>query len=145
MRARYRKPRRRRGGALGWYVAMGVVVLVLVGILVASVSANKSSGGGGRPRAANASTGEPGDHWHTYLGVNICGEWLSPVPAFEFAADNPSIQAGIHSHGDGLIHTHPFSSSEEGSNATVGKYAEYGGWSVSSNSIDAWKIGRAHV
>jgi hypothetical protein len=46
--------------------------------------------------------------------------------------------AGIHSHGDGLIHTHPYVRAEEGSNATLGKYADYGGWSVSSDSIDAW-------
>ena len=42
--------------------------------------------------------------------------------------------AGIHSHGDGLIHTHPFVQSEAGNNATLGKYAD-GDWSVSSDSI----------
>ena len=46
--------------------------------------------------------------------------------------------AGIHSHGDGLIHTHPFVNAEEGNNATLGKYASNGDWSVSSDSIDAW-------
>ena len=138
MRARYRKPRRRRGGSTGWYLATGAIVVILVVVLVLSVGDNKSAGGSGPPFAADPSTNQAGSHWHTYLGVNICGEWLSPVPAFEFSAANSSIQAGIHSHGDGLIHTHPFSSSEEGSNATLGKYAEYGGWSVSSDSIDAW-------
>lgn len=116
---------------------MAAVVIVGIVLVVASVSANKSSASG-PPRAANASTGQPGDHWHTYLGVDICGEWLSPVPSFEFSAENSSIQAGIHSHGDGLIHTHPFSSSEEGGNATLGKFEEYAGWSSSSGSIDAW-------
>ena len=138
MRARYRKPRRRRGGSTGWWFATGAIVVVLVIVLVLSVSDNKSAGGSGPPFAANQTTGQAGSHWHTFLGVNICGEWLSPVPAFEFSAANSNIQAGIHSHGDGLIHTHPFSSSEEGSNATLGKYAEYGGWGVSSDSIDAW-------
>ena len=23
------------------------------------------------------------DHWHSYLGVNICGTWSPPVPTFE--------------------------------------------------------------
>ena len=70
--------------------------------------------------AANQATGEPGDHWHSYLGVNICGEWLPNVPEFEAPVGSPvgSRNAGIHSHGDGLIHTHPFVSSEEGKNAT---------------------------
>ena len=51
-----------------------------------------------------------GDHWHTCLGVNVCGEWLDPTPQFEKPCDNPNqvANAGIHSHGDGLIHTHPF-------------------------------------
>jgi hypothetical protein len=123
---------------MAWNIAIAAVVIAGVLGVVFAVSGSKNAGGSGPPRAANASTGQAGDHWHTYLGVDICGEWLSPVPAFEFAADNPSIQAGIHSHGDGLIHTHPFSASEEGTNATLGKYAEYGGWSVSSDSIDAW-------
>jgi hypothetical protein len=37
-----------------------------------------------------------------------------------------------------LIHTHPFVVAEEGSNAKLSKFADYGGWSVSSDSIDAW-------
>ena len=95
---------------------------------------------GGRPFASNQATGQAGDHWHTFLGVNICGEWLDPVPAFENPVGSPAgtANAGIHSHGDGLIHTHPFVESEAGGNATLGKYADYGDWSVSSDSIDAW-------
>jgi hypothetical protein len=137
MRARYRKPRRRRGGSVGWNVAIAAVVIVGIVLVVITVSSNKSEGGSGPPHFANATTGQPGDHWHTYLGVDICGEWLSNVPAFE---DIPgtSVRAGIHSHGDGLIHTHPYASSEAGTNATLGKYATYGEWSVSSDSIDAW-------
>ena len=63
-----------------------------------------------------------------------------PSPSFETPVGAPAgtQNAGIHSHGDGLIHTHPFVNSEEGNNATLGKYANYGGWSVSSDSIDAW-------
>ena len=61
-------------------------------------------------------------------------------PQFEKPADNPgqTANAGIHTHGDGLIHIHPFVVSEEGNNATLGKFADYGGWTVSSDSIDAW-------
>ncbi len=32
--------------------------------------------------------------------------------------------AGIHSHADGLIHTHPYVVAEEGNNATIGKFFE---------------------
>jgi hypothetical protein len=140
MRARYRKRGRRRGGSLGWNVAIAAVVLVGVILVILTVNSSSNDGSGGPPRAANASTGQPGDHWHTYLGVNICGQWLSPIPAFDQPVGSPAgtQNAGIHSHGDGLIHTHPFVRSEEGSNATLGKYADYGDWSVSSDSIDAW-------
>ena len=70
--------------------------------------------------------------------MNICGEWLDPTPAFEKAFESQSApaNAGIHSHGDGLIHTHPFVASEQGSNATLGHYLGNGGWSVSGDSID---------
>jgi hypothetical protein len=142
MRARYRKPKRRRGGSFGWTVAIVAIVVVGVALLALQVSSNRNENdpGSGPPRAANTSTGQPQDHWHTYLGVNICGQWLSPVPAFEepVGAAAGTQPAGIHSHGDGLIHTHPYVSSEEGNNATLAKYADYGGWSVTSDSIDAW-------
>jgi hypothetical protein len=140
MRAKYRKPKRRRSGSMGWNVAIAVVVIIGVLAIALTRGGGDSSAGTGAPRAANAATGEPGDHWHTYLGVNICGEWLENVPDFEAPVGSPagSQNAGIHSHGDGMIHTHPFRQSEEGRNATVGKFADYGDWSVSEDSIDAW-------
>jgi hypothetical protein len=139
MRAKYRKPKRRRGGSMAWNVAIAVVVIVGV-VAVVLTRGGGSAAGSGPPRAANATTGVAGDHWHTYLGVNVCGEWLDNVPTFETPAGAAAgtANAGIHSHGDGLIHTHPFRQSEEGNNATLGKFADYAGWSVSSDSIDAW-------
>ena len=89
----------------------------------------------------------PGDHWHTALDVNICGEWLGPAPAFEKPYDSPNqvANAGIHSHADGLIHTHPFVVGEEGNNATIGKFFSYGGWGLSSDSIDLGGENAAHA
>jgi hypothetical protein len=91
-----------------------------------------------RPLAANQAANVPGDHWHTFLGVNICGEWIGPAPAFEKAFDNQGSvsNVGIHSHGDGLIHTHPFTTSEEGDNATLGHFLDNGGWSISDSEIN---------
>ena len=140
IRARYRKPKRRRGGSFAWNVAIAVIVIVGVVAVLLTRGSSGSDPGSGPPRAANTTTGQPQDHWHTYLGVDICGQWLSPVPAFEEPVGSTAgtQPAGIHSHGDGLIHTHPYRASEEGNNATLGKYAGYGDWSVSSDSIDAW-------
>jgi hypothetical protein len=140
-RSRYRKPKRKRSGSLGWNVAIAAVLVVGVVALTLAVLDHRDSGaGGGPPRAPSQADNVAGDHWHTAFQVNICGEWLTAEPQFEKPADNPGQQAnvGIHTHGDDLIHTHPFVVSEEGNNATLGKFAEYAGWSVSSDSIDAW-------
>ena len=125
---------------MGWNVAIAVVVIVGVVLIVFTRSNGTSSAGTGPPHAADAATGQAGDHWHTYLGVNICGEWLTPQPLFDLPVGAPAgtQNAGIHTHGDGLIHTHPFVQSEAGNNATIGKYTSYAGWNVSSDSIDAW-------
>ena len=140
-RAKYRKPKRRRSGSTAWTVAIVVVVLVFGAFVALQVSSNRDS-------SAGASSGHPwyatdehaGDHWHTYLGVNICGEWLADQPQFENPVGTPAgtQNAGIHTHSDGLVHTHPFVPSEAGKNATIGKFADYADWSVSADSIDAW-------
>jgi hypothetical protein len=72
-------------------------------------------------RAVNASpavyTGESGDHWHAAYGVNICGQEQPPM------SDGPAGDPlGIHSHGDGIIHIHPFLRSAAGQNADIGVF-----------------------
>jgi hypothetical protein len=146
MRSKYRKPKRRRGGSFGWNVA--IAALIIVGVVsVFLVRGGGNSAGSGPPRAADAANNVAGDHWHTALNVNICGEWIGPAPAFEKPYDSPNQVAnvGIHSHADGLIHTHPFVVGEEGNNATVGKFFGYGGWGLSSDSIDLGGANAAHT
>ena len=123
---------------MGWNVAIGTVVIVFVVAIVLTISGRGNDLSNAHPLAANQTTGVAGDHWHTYLGVNICGEWLIAAPAFEKAFESQSAlaNAGIHSHGDGLIHTHPFVTSEQGANATLGHFLSNGGWSVSDASFD---------
>jgi hypothetical protein len=77
-------------------------------------------------------------HWHAALAVNVCGQWLPPAPEFHQRADQAGVTAGIHSHGDGLIHLHPFASDEAGDNATVGRFMDYGGWELASGSFTVW-------
>ncbi|HEX8805107.1 MAG TPA: hypothetical protein VF743_12965 [Acidimicrobiales bacterium] len=57
------------------------------------------------------------DHWHAAYGIYVCDEFRDPIPTFE----SPD---GIHTHGDGVIHIHPFSDSAAGANATLGKFLE---------------------
>jgi hypothetical protein len=146
MRSKYRKPKRRRGGSLGWNIAIAAVVIVGVAAIVLTRGGSSSDGGSGPPRAVNQAANVAGDHWHTALDVNICGEWLGPAPAFEKPFDSPNQQAnaGVHSHADGLIHTHPFVVSEQGTNATIGKFFDYGGWGLTSDSIDLGGANSTH-
>lgn len=89
----------------------GVLTLVVVLGLALVVYARDSRQGsdlGGVPQI--------GDHIHTAIGVNVCGTFLGNLP--EFAG-----KAGLHDHGDGLIHVEPVSQLGTGSNATLGLFA----------------------
>lgn len=131
-RARYRAKARspRRGGAnRGWNLAIAVIVVVGVTLVALTVRSNSTSA---------AVSPKVGEHWHAFLGVNVCGKWLTDAPEFENQADASTVRAGIHSHGDGLLHAHPYSSSEAGKRAVVGKFLEYGGWKLSETSMTLW-------
>jgi FKBP-type peptidyl-prolyl cis-trans isomerase len=81
--------------------------------------------------AQKASGGTPavGDHWHTAWGVYVCDKYVKlPDPT----GDDP---VGIHTHGDGLIHTHPFSEKAAGKNATMARFFETENIKVGNNSI----------
>ena len=130
MRSKARSPR--RGGTnRSWNIVIGAVVVIGVALVWLSASTNKS--------AAEVSP-KIGEHWHAYLGVNVCGTWLPNAPTFEenAAASNATARAGIHSHGDGLMHTHPYTPQEAGKNATTGRFLAEGGWSLSSTSMELW-------
>jgi hypothetical protein len=122
-RAKIRRTKR-RGGSMGWTVATAVVVIVgVVGIVLARGGSD-----------SNAAPVVNKDHWHAYLGVNVCGTWLPAAPAFESPL-------GIHSHGDGLMHIHPYSSAAAGKNATVGRFIEDNegaGWELDATSMKLW-------
>jgi hypothetical protein len=120
------KARRTRSGSPFWYAVTGVIVIV--GVI--AVIFSRGSAGETAPIANQ-------DHWHAALGVNVCGTWLPNAPAFEQRAGT-SIQAGMHSHADGLMHIHPYSSDEAGKHATVGQFLKEGGWSVSSSQLKVW-------
>jgi hypothetical protein len=135
IRARYRKPSRTRSSR--WFYST-LAVVVAAGVALVVVSLHSSSSSAVPPQPSDPATGAPGDHWHTAFGVNICGQWLPNPPTFETTADNPNVRAGIHTHGDGYIHIHPFFSYEGGTHASFGRFFTYGGWSVSDTSLSVW-------
>lgn len=103
----------------------GVITLILVlgmGLVVYARDARRGDDLGGVPQL--------GDHIHEALGVNVCGEWLPDIPEFESPV-------GIHTHGDGVLHIHPFSQLGVGANATLGRFFQDGSDAGVNLSISA--------
>jgi hypothetical protein len=69
------------------------------------------------------------DHWHMAFGINICGRWQEPWPASE---NDP---LGIHTHGDGLVHAHPFVESAAGKNGVMKTFFDTEKFRVTKTSI----------
>ncbi len=69
------------------------------------------------------------DHWHMAYGIRICGKWLPPLEA---AGADP---VGIHTHGDGLIHAHPFVEAAAGKNGVMKEFFDTEKFSVSKDAM----------
>jgi hypothetical protein len=74
---------------------------------------------GDEPRASQSTSEAPPvvgeDHWHAAFGMFVCDQFL-PDPVLTESA------VGIHTHGDGVIHIHPFEPEGAGANATLGVF-----------------------
>ena len=70
------------------------------------------------------------DHWHSSYGIYICDEFVADLP--EYVAPQ---NGGIHAHGDGLIHIHPFATARAGENATLLSWWEDAGEALGSGGV----------
>lgn len=73
------------------------------------------------------------DHWHAVYGVYDCtledeDQYLAP---FLSSVD----ASGIHSHGDGIIHIHPFGEASSGTNAKIKHFFNEMGVTVTPEKI----------
>jgi hypothetical protein len=81
------------------------------------------------------------DHWHMAYGFDICGEWFQLQGDLEERNSqgqfvNPEfLQTGIHSHDDGVIHWHPYTSRAVGSRAQLGVFLETYGVELTNESL----------
>ncbi|HEY7071980.1 MAG TPA: hypothetical protein VH479_17775 [Acidimicrobiales bacterium] len=109
------------------------VIVVLGGLLVGFAANDRKSEATDVPPVINV------DHWHAAYGVYICGEFQPNVPTFESPV-------GIHTHGDGVIHIHPFSDGGAGENATLGVFLDGAGIDLSDTTLKmndkTWKEGK---
>jgi len=87
-----------------------------------------------------------GDHWHYAYGFYQCDQYPE---ALQKLPDGPSDPLGIHTHADGLIHIHPYSSSVTGKNADLAAFTTQIGMDLTDEEVtfpqavggETWKSG----
>ncbi|MEY4361191.1 MAG: hypothetical protein RL391_497 [Actinomycetota bacterium] len=82
------------------------------------------------------------DHWHASYGFYGCNEWLPDLQGNKEELDTTGNlldekfrRTGIHSHDDGVMHWHPYSSAATGRNAKLGVFLDVYGVKVSDSKI----------
>ncbi len=104
-----------------FYISLAVVVIVGVALIIFARTSGRT--------AAVAEPPTLTDHWHTAYGVYACDHFLTAV-------QNQNDPNGIHTHGDGVIHVHPFSSVSTGSNAKLGVFFNAAGIKMSNTKLE---------
>jgi hypothetical protein len=115
---------RRRNSSYGYPAFIAIVVIL--GVLLIGFSRNKNMAAAAPLSAPTKDLSAPrpdADHWHTAYGFYVCGKFLPPIKTFE-------TPAGIHTHGDGVIHVHPFGLAKgrnpfSGKNANLGSFMKF--------------------
>jgi hypothetical protein len=74
------------------------------------------------------------DHWHAAYGIYVCDQWLTSIQNQNDSVDG--VPWGIHTHGDGVIHIHPFTSAAAGKNATLGQFFKTTGIKMSDTKLE---------
>ena len=115
----------------GWYLSMGLVVLLGTVTIVTSRNERQAASNplkSEKPRPADRSKNFTGDHWHAAYGIYLCDGFQPPITSDK----DPQ---GIHTHNDGVIHIHPFTRVVSGRRATFGVFADTVGLSVSEDRV----------
>ncbi len=103
------KAARRSDRSLMFPVAMAVVVLV--GVVLVFLGRQE------RVTSFDSSAPQIGDHFHSTYELYVCGEQVDPIPN-----DSEDDRTGVHTHGDSLIHIHPFVTTVTGTGANLGAF-----------------------
>ncbi|HJL77076.1 MAG TPA: hypothetical protein QF417_07390 [Acidimicrobiales bacterium] len=103
--------------ALGFPLALALVVVLGVSLVAFARSGREATAA---PRL--------GDHWHTAYDIYVCDTYRGKIV-------NENDPNGIHTHGDGLMHIHPFNSLASGKNATIGEFFRSFGGMIDDTSI----------
>lgn len=83
------------------------------------------------------------DHWHASYGFYACDTWLPDLQGNKEELDTAGQlivdefrRTGIHSHDDGVIHWHPYTSAATGRNAKLGVFLDVYGVEVTDTKIE---------
>ena len=112
----------KRGGQRSIFFPAFLSVVVVLGVFLVGFSRAQRQPDTSRPRIGS-------DHWRSAIGFDICGTFARNVP------DNGEDPLGIHTHGDGVVHTHPFSSQAAGKNATLDVWLDTVGVRLTDNEL----------
>jgi len=110
-----------------------VIVAVIVVLGLALVVYARQS----RP-AADASPPTIDDHWHQAYGFYLCDTWVQLTGNKEDAAApgfDEFQRTGIHSHDDGIIHWHPFTSASVGQRAKLSLFLDVYGVELTDDKL----------
>ena len=111
----------KRGSKPLFPMAIGLIVVLGVALIVFARTSPQDA-------AAEAPVANQ-DHWHAAYGIRLCGDgFLAPIQV----QDDP---VGIHTHGDGIVHVHPFTNASSGENATLGEFFDAAGVTIDDNEI----------
>ena len=109
----------------GWYSSIALLAAVGVFLIVFSRNENQASNkpnSGPHPRA-NV------DHWHAALGIYLCDAFAPNVK------DSGTDPHGIHTHGDGIIHDHPFDKTSAGNSARMKIFTDTVGMTLTDTKL----------
>jgi hypothetical protein len=118
-----------QGGSVFPIAVALVVVLGLLAIVYGRQS--RPADGSGVPRINDGSNADA--HWHIAYGIYVCDTFQ---PKFTGTQEETAVDTagntvylnenfkilGVHSHGDGIIHYHPYSTKSSGNRAKLGVF-----------------------
>jgi hypothetical protein len=107
-----------------WAFPAAIVAIIVIGAVVIYVAR-----GSDQTAAATAPTVD--DHWHAAYGIYVCDAFVAPIPQEPAGAD----KLGIHTHGDGIMHIHPFTAGSSGNNARFSVFGQTTGVDFGAHSI----------
>ena len=110
---------------------LAIAAIVIVGVLVVLVARTDN-------KSASAATPTVEQHWHTAYGIYVCDAFLPPL------TDQVSDTTGLHTHGDGIAHIHPFNSGASGKNATLANWGKTTGLTFTSNGFTVDSTGTTY-